>query len=318
MSAMAIEHWAVDPLTAQEAERNYRTAYALRLEGKPAIDIIRQLTFDGAAPGITIEDIDRLFTRIQRDFIRTSFAGIGIEVGSGPMVFGSVLARHPEVTKMYGVEVCAPIIERLYGPVSQEIAGDAANKTVGVVGSFDRMEVPSQSVDFVFDFFSLHHSLDIQVTLKEIARVLKPGGFLLMLDKARPDSFTDNDLQELMDAEYGPGYNRQFGLDPTVRLRRRDNGEREYRLKDWVASLNQAGFSRVDHWFVQRTVGGSPVWRALKHVLSMLPVAWQVRLSRFIPRSRKSHKFTLEESERVFLRELDSFRKEASLIVAYR
>jgi SAM-dependent methyltransferase len=315
---MDILRWNIDSELRREAEENYRTAYALRLEGRPALDIVRELTLDGSAPRITIADLERLVSWIQTSFLKRPLSGIGIELGAGPLVFSSVLARQSSITRIYGVEVCAPIIERLYPSVARGIAGDAAVKTVGVVGSFDALELSNASVDFAFDFFSLHHSLNITTTLCEVARVLKPGGILLMLDKARPDHYDQADLDGLMDAVYGPGHYRQFGLDASKPMTRRENGEREYRLADWRTALAAAGFGRVDHWHLAKPSGGGLPARIVKTLVSFIPPRLQPSLTRFLPIPKARHMFVLESRDRVFARPLMPLHKEASLIIAYR
>lgn len=314
---MPILRWKFSESLRREAEVNYRTTYALGLQGRPALDIIRDLTFDGSAPRITVADLERLLRWIERCFLKKSFFGIGVEVGSGPLVFCSVLARFARVTTMYGVEICAPIIEKLYPAIAREIAGAFENKAVGVVGSFDDMALADGSVDFVFDFFSLHHSLDIRITLRELARVLKPGGFVLMLDKARPDSYSEEDLDELLDAKYGPEYNRHFGLPEDQNMTRRLNGEREYRLKDWHAAFSGAGFGRFDYWRLEKA-SASGIGGVVKRIIATLPPKWQPLLTGLLPGPKQTHAFILHPGRRVFTPLLENFRKEMSLMVAYK
>lgn len=315
---MEVISWPVSDELQHEAANNYRTKYALSLQGRSSLDIIRALTFDGTAPNITISDIEKLFWYLHRNFLPEGFHGIGLEVGAGPLVFSSVLARWKQVSRLYGVEVCSPIIERLFPVIAREVAGPDSEKLIGVVGSFDDMRLPDGSVDFVLDFYSLHHSLDIGVTLREIVRILRPGGFLLMLDKARPDSFSDNDLDALMDQPYGDDYKRQFGLPLQMRLTRRMNGEREYRLKDWRTALTHAGFGRIVHHNLERTKGGSMLWRMFKNIVARFPIPMQVVLISWLPARLPKHRFVLSREGRIYSPALNEFRKDMSMIVAHK
>lgn len=312
-----IEQWPIPDDLRRDAEDNYRTRYALALASRSPMDIIRDLTFDAEVPQITVEGIEDLFSFIERSFLRRSFHGVGLEVGAGPVVFGSILARRPAITRVYGIEICRPIVEQLFPKVSSFLLGDRVGKVTGVVGSFDDMQLPDASVDFILDFFSLHHSLDLTTTLKECARVLKPGGFILCLDKARPDSYSSEQLDQLMDTEYKDDYKKLFGIPLEQRLTRRMNGEREYRLKDWRAAFADAGFGRVDHFNLQQTIGSFPL-RQIKTVLSYLPAKLQTLVTRFLPSPRFGHAFIHEGRDRVFCRQLNLFRKEMSVLIAYR
>ncbi|MBP6885665.1 MAG: class I SAM-dependent methyltransferase [Candidatus Pacebacteria bacterium] len=314
---MHIEHWDVDAEVKKEAQENYRTKFALSLAGKDALTIVRELTFDGVAPLITIDDLDCLLRWIEKYLLRKNFSGVGVEVGAGPLVFSSVLARCTAVTKMYGIEICQPIVEQLFPGVARGIAQENTSKLVGVVGSFDDMQLPDASVDFVFDFFSLHHSLDIEVTFREIARVLKPGGFLLMLDKARPDSYSQDDLDALLDTRYGPEYNKQFGIPAEQVMTRRLNGEREYRRRDWWGAAYNAGIRVFESWRIEKPDSGGVIGK-IKLALSILPPNIQLLLSRFIPQRKQTHKFILDDSSRVFTRHMEHFRKEMSVMIAYK
>ena len=281
------------------------------------MSIIRELTFDGVVPNITVKDIEELFTYIERHFLKKLLEGIGLEVGAGSLTFSSILARRPAVEKIYGVEICQPIVEYLAPKIISHVLGDHTDKVIGAIGSFDDIQLADASVDFVFDFFSLHHSSNIDVTLKELGRVLKPGGFVLCLDKARPDRYTQEGLNELLDIEYPADYKRQFGLPPDQPLTRRMNGEREYRLKDWRAAFERAGFSQFYYAYLDRPVG-SGVAHLVKNVLAVLPITLQRIINPILPGPRFNHKFILEPTNRIFAHPVVAFRKEMSLMIAYR
>ena len=55
---MEILHWKIDQALEKEAQENYRTNYALALKDKDPLSIVRELTFDGVVPNITIKDIE--------------------------------------------------------------------------------------------------------------------------------------------------------------------------------------------------------------------------------------------------------------------
>ena len=313
---MQIVYWNIDQELKREAEENYRTRFAVNLKDCQPLEIIRELTFDGVVPAITLTDLHRVFDYVEKYFLKKKIAGTGLEVGAGPLTFSSVLATRDNVQKVYGVEICRPIVELLAPKIISYVLGGQSEKVIGVVGSFDDLELPDQSVDFVFDFFSLHHSLDITVTLKELQRVLKPGGFVLCFDKARPDSYTQQDLEELLDKVYPESYNLQFGLPPERKITRRLNGEREYRLRDWHQAFRNAGFSIFEHHNLQQTKGKG-VSGIIKHILSLAPPSVQKIFNFFLPLPKQNHKFIVSWDNRVFVRPVDAFRKEISLMIAY-
>jgi SAM-dependent methyltransferase len=228
----------------------------------------------------------------------------------------SILAKKPEVEKMYSVEVSANLITELMPVVAEYILGkENVNIVVGCIGEFDNIELPDNSLDFVFDFFALHHSGDLKKTLAEIYRVLKPGGVLVCFDKARDDAMSEADLERLLDIEYPASFKEKMGIDPKVKHTRRMNGEYEYRLKDWRQHVLHAGFSSMEHFNVARTVSAMLLVRAAKYALSLLPPRLQAHITRLFPITPTSN---ISANNRVYTPLVNHFQKEISLIIGYK
>ncbi|TSC89033.1 MAG: Uncharacterized protein G01um10142_540 [Parcubacteria group bacterium Gr01-1014_2] len=315
---MEILHWSINLELKKEAAEHYRTRFAVNLKDKEPLEIIRQVTFDGVAPNIKIEDIESFFSFVERKFLKGKIRGVGLEVGSGPGTLSSVLAKRDSVEKMYAVEVCRPIVELLMPKVAGYVLGSRESKVIGAIGSFDNIELPDESIDFIFDFFSLHHSDNLEKTLKECNRVLKKGGFIFCFDKARPDYFTRQDLDELLDSEYDDEFKKQIGRPVNQKFTRRMNDEKEYRLKDWLYAFRDSGFPRAEYFYLAKTISKNLIFRAIKIFLSDLPISVQLYFNKFIPSPRFNHKFILASRNRVFVKEVNPFPKEISLLVAYK
>lgn len=315
---MEILYWSINPELKKEAEEHYRTRFAVSLKDKEPLEMIRQITFDGVAPDIEVKDIENLFDFVERNFLKGGIKGIGLEVGAGPSTFSSVLAKRGLVERMYAVEVCEPIVEFLTPKVADYVLDGRSNKVIGVVGSFDNMELPDESVDFIFDFFSLHHSDDPGRTLKECRRILKKDGFIFCFDKARPDYFTRKDLDELLEAEYGDDFKKQMGMPLDRKFTRRMNDEKEYRLKDWLSAFKNAGFSKTKYFYLAKTISKHPGFGAIKSFLSDLPIPIQLSVNRSMPLPRFNHKFILASKNRLFVKSVNPFPKEISLLVAHK
>lgn len=311
---MNIEQWEMSEALAKELEAHYKTTYALDLVTEEPIAIAKALTFDHFAPAVTFEELQKFLTVLNTSFLEGAIRGVGIEVGSGPGTFVAAFASMSTVQKMYGVEACRAIVEKLMSKVVTALAQKDAHKIVGAVADFDHLNVPDESVDFVFDFFSLHHSPNIAVTLTEIARVLKPGGVLICVDKARADILLPTQLDALLDTAYSPEAKKMMGLDPNIFHTRRMNGEFEYRRSDWERHMTQAGLVRFTHYNVARR-GGNVVVRYIKKILSYLPLSVQIFFSRYISKTVANH---LEPSHRIFTNMLPSYGRDFSLFYAWK
>ena len=189
--------------------------------------------------------------------------------------------RFPAVYKLYAVEL-VPDVVRLLQPITiPALCGDAGTRIIRVVGSFDEIELSDASVDFYVEVASLHHSNDLDHTLGELARVLKPGGLLLALDRAHHDKLSEAQRTFMLDVEYPDWWKRENGYD-TAPLKRRDNGEHEIRLCEWFDAFARAGFTLERHLEL-RTVG----WRKLlRGAVLTLPFTLRRRLGWLPSRAR--------------------------------
>jgi ubiquinone/menaquinone biosynthesis C-methylase UbiE len=311
---MRILNWHIDSNLNKETADNYRRNFAISLKNKSAQCIIDQLTFDGIINNVSIKDIRSLINFIDSRILRRRISGVGLEVGGGPGTFSSVIASISSVKKMFNVEVCRPIIDFLSNKVSDFILGEESGKVFNVIGSFDNIELADSSVDFIFDFFSLHHSDNIQKTLTECNRILKSGGMIICLDKARPNSYSEADINYLLDKEYDELSKKRFGK-MGQRFTRRMNGEKEYRLKDWKMAMNLSGFSEIDYFYLSKTIGR---WQKIRELIGLLPSGIQILFTRLSSKPKINHKFLLERENTIFCKEANFLPKNISLIVAYK
>ena len=315
---MQILKWKIDPSAEKEAEEHYRTRFALSLKDKDFLEIIKAITFDNVAPNIEISDMSALIKYVNNKFLNKKIKGIGLEVGSGCGAFCSVLAKENSVEKIYGVEFVANIVQILMPKVARGILDDKEDKVIGCVGDFNNIELPDNSVDFVFDFFSIHHSEDLNKTMSETYRVLKPGGFVFCFDKARPNSHTKDDLEEMIDQEYGDSFKKEFGVPVSQKLTRRMNGEREYRLKDWLKFFNESGFRKTEYFYLKKTLHSNIIMRTIKTLISLLPVKLQILVTKFLPSAENNSKFTFEPQNIIYTNKINRFPKEISLLIAHK
>ena len=106
-----------------------------------------------------------------------------LEIGTG-VGWGTVgLLRKEPSLAVVTTDYEGPILQRARAFVQQRQPGSRVD-----YARVDAKALPflPERFDFVLSLYVLHHAMGYRAALEEIARVLKPGGCLLLLDLMRP------------------------------------------------------------------------------------------------------------------------------------
>ena len=227
--------WPVPDAFLASPEVEYRNRFARALASLDADEITQRYAYTSLA------DADRLVRLLERYVLDRPLAGVGAELGAGCGVIAASVAQRPEVAQIYAIEVCEQMAQLVMPKVASAVLGNRSHAVVPVFGTFDKIDLPESSLDFIVELGSLHHSHDLPATLRECARVLRGGGYLVALDRAQPDSITEDEINSLLDKVYPPEFLAANNYPADVRLTRRANGEREYRYREWREAFRNAG-----------------------------------------------------------------------------
>ncbi|MDI6770084.1 MAG: class I SAM-dependent methyltransferase [Anaerolineales bacterium] len=179
------------------------------------------------------------FDFLQR--IKRNARGVAIDLGSGTGVGACILSRLEGVENVYAVEFSEYFVEKIM-PVVFEKFEAQHGKIQRVVGDFNRLDVADGSVNILLDIDSLHHSEDLDTTLKECDRVLDKDGIIIAIDRAWPDRYTQEKFKEMLDRELPDQLKQKYGIPPGQSFTRRDFGEHEYTIRQWFECFERHGF----------------------------------------------------------------------------
>lgn len=216
------------------------------------------------------EHVDELLDRAEL-VMGTSRWGVGIEIGAGTGYAAAALSRRPGVERVYVLEHSRELVERVM-PLMFRVSGADERKLIRVVGDFERIDLVDGSLDFAVAFAALHHAENLERAVAELARVVRPGGFAVVLDRYQPDSMTDAELDGLLAFELPKELQQRYGFPEGSHVTRRDVGEHEIRLCEWKATFLRAGFEV--HPFMGVDFGGRLLYRAVS-------VPWRAFLAAF-------------------------------------
>ena len=166
-------------------------------------------------------DLQRLAAMVQKEH---PCRALDVGCGAGHASFALAAA---------GAQVTAfDLSPAMLAIVAQEAATRGLRDLQTCQGPADKLPFADASFDLVVTRFSAHHWPDVPAALREMRRVIKPQGTLVIIDVVALESpLCDTLLQ-------------------TVEILRDASHVRDYRASEWSAMLQQAGFAApvVDGW----------------------------------------------------------------------
>lgn len=109
------------------------------------------------------------------------FKGKVLEVGAGTALISCQLSLFPETSEIYSLDYDEYTVANLMPLVQWALDADGT-KIKRVVGSYNEMNIEADSFDAIIAVGSMHHSENIEATMRECFRVLKPGGKFIISD----------------------------------------------------------------------------------------------------------------------------------------
>ncbi len=263
--------WPLPDEFVSSPEVAYRNLFAETLSRRGVDEIIDRFVY------LDSRQMQRLVEVGCRAVAAPELRGVGVELGAGCGLLSSTVARLKGVEKVIAVEVCEEAVRKLIPKVSKGLLGSSHTKVIPVIGSFDDIRLDPETVDFIVEIDSLHHSHDLARTFRECFRVLKPGGLIVCFDRCHPDTLTDLEVQEMLEEVYSEHFLAANHYPPGIRLTRRQNGEHEYRLFEWRRGFEAAGLRLRRARSLAKEI---PFRKAVKGMVSLAPAALRRRVYR--------------------------------------
>ena len=173
--------------------------------------------------------------------VRLPISGKGADLGSGTGVAACIMSKLDEVEEILAVEISEPFVRQVMPVVFRENAAKQ-EKIQRVVGDFSLLQVEDETLGFITEIDAFHHSESLPATLVECWRVLRPGGAILAIDRAWPDSTPQAELEAKLDQQFPDHMKQKYNIPLSVNFTRRDWGEHEYTLGQWLDFFNAQGF----------------------------------------------------------------------------
>jgi len=135
-----------------------------------------------------------------------------LDVACGPGAF--VLALAPKVQFACGIDLTAEMLRRARAfQVEKEVANASFSR-----GEADQLSYPDASFDLVSCQMALHHMPKPELALREMVRVMKPEGRLLLIDTLGPESDSKFDLHNQIEIVRDPSHTLSLRLTTFLSL----------------------------------------------------------------------------------------------------
>lgn len=180
MTKWKIEQWLTDALLENLATSDYWNDE--EVEASKEWNIVdgdfTKLELHLESIGLN-RDLDKCVRVLDAQFSRR-VSGVGIDLAAGNLWAAPYLLRIPNVHQLFALEFSRHRLLKL-GPALLDHYQVTADRITLVLGSFYDLKLENASIDFVFMSSAFHHADDPNRLLREISRVLKRTGVVIII-----------------------------------------------------------------------------------------------------------------------------------------
>ncbi len=120
-----------------------------------------------------------LYRRVTEDVVSVLNEGRVLDAGTGPGTLVREIARRQPRLQVYGVDLSEDMIGLAREHAKREQLGERVHFDIGNVA---QLPYPDQYFDLVVSTISMHHWYELEQPLRDLYRVLRPGGRLWIYD----------------------------------------------------------------------------------------------------------------------------------------
>lgn len=187
-----------------------------------------------------LEKVELIFNR--------KLSGTVLEIGAGSGWCSSLLSKRKEIDQLYVLDYDQYSVEELFPLVAKNLDADQ-EKMTGVIGSYNKMKLDDNSIDYIISIGAIHHSENLDATYRECHRVLKPGGVLIAVEHCHPNSYQITQETNENEAYIDPKRAKMLYGDENLKIKTKDNSDHNYRICQFETASIEAGFNTLPFIF---------------------------------------------------------------------
>jgi ubiquinone/menaquinone biosynthesis C-methylase UbiE len=258
------------------SQSRLQSSDAITAREESVIKALELADFDSVT-SITGSPSKRIISMVVKDLIKfgsiPELKGIGVEMGAGLGILScEIINNFPLIEEIYAIEACKPYAERGINLTAKLVLQSFSNKVIPCHGTFNEIPIRDESIDFIIQIESLHHAERLTYPIVEGFRILKKNGYFISIDRSWIDFISDNTIEEMLNHKYEDKWLEQKGFDPRKIVTRRDNGEHEYRDKEWKDTFVSAGFKNMNFLPIHPKVTLKFILKRIITILKLSPI----------------------------------------------
>jgi ubiquinone/menaquinone biosynthesis C-methylase UbiE len=121
----------------------------------------------------------RLYQHVIADIARVLSEGKVLDAGTGPGTLAREIARRQPRLQVYGIDLSEDMIRLARAHAKREQLEERVHFAIGNVA---HLPYPDHSFDLVVSTISMHHWYELEQPLRDLYRILRPGGRLWIYD----------------------------------------------------------------------------------------------------------------------------------------
>jgi len=156
------------------------------MKERPSVHHLSHLNFLFSGWGSRVYDMTmvrltrRLYQHAIEDMVPLRLdEGKVLDAGTGPGTLARDIARRFPQLQVYGIDLSEDMIRLAREHANREQVEERVHFDIGNVA---HLPYPDRSFDLVVSTISMHHWYELEQPLRDLYRVLRPGGWLLIYD----------------------------------------------------------------------------------------------------------------------------------------
>ena len=167
-----------------------------------------------------------------------------VEMCSGSGIYGILLAKYIGLSGVLHLVDIVGSYHKKAIEIGHKILGNSF-EIITHTCSADQCPIESETIDLIIEVDGFHHCPSLFKVIRESNRILRKNGLLIGIDRIHENHITNHEINKLLNTCYEEDWLLKNNYPKDQKLTRRENGENELKISQWIESLNSNKFNKI-------------------------------------------------------------------------